>query len=53
MAALPRIVRRCRDPAGPPSPARPDRPGERGTVAVSREGGTTFTITFGSDHGEA
>jgi hypothetical protein len=24
-----------------------------GTVAVSREGGTTFTITFGSDHGEA
>jgi two-component sensor histidine kinase len=23
-----------------------------GTMAVSREGGTTFTITFGTDHGE-
>jgi hypothetical protein len=27
MAALPRIDRRCRDPAGPPAPARPDHPG--------------------------
>jgi hypothetical protein len=28
MAALLRIDRRCRDPAGPPTPARPDHPGE-------------------------
>jgi hypothetical protein len=32
MAALPRIDRRCRDPAGPPAPARPDHPGERGVT---------------------
>jgi hypothetical protein len=29
MAALPRIDRRCRDPAGPPAPARSDHPRER------------------------
>ena len=32
MAALPRIDRRCRDPAGTPAPARSDHPGERGVT---------------------
>jgi len=49
MAALPRIDRRCRDPAGPPAPARPDHPGERGvtkfcTLTERTQYGTSLSI---------